>query len=53
MDKGVRELKKLEWDMNDGTLGETENKIKRSGRVGLIKLLNEDYVMERARAGRS
>lgn len=34
-DKGVRELKKLTWDMNDGKAGEVEDRLKRFGRASM------------------
>lgn len=35
VDKGLRELKKLQWDVKDGVKGEADSKSKRNGRGGL------------------
>lgn len=37
MEWGIRELRKLEWDMKDASIGGMGDKSKRNGRVGSLK----------------
>jgi len=48
--KGNRELKKLEWAMNDGTISAGLERNARVGR-GKILLLYEDFVLKREGTG--
>lgn len=38
MDRRIRELRKLAWNMKDGTMGDLEDKTKRTGRLGSPKV---------------